>query len=525
MNLTLSCRAAVCGMMVIMAIAGIEGCRPAPQSTPAAAPSPAPAATAPMALAPLRLLAPDEWSPLPPRMLGYNTNAPATAAGLPRAPWDHPKLVQAMNQLQPGALRFPGGTLSQYHNWQSEHLELPHPFGQRVTPQALAVHGNQAGFLELCRQVGASPVFTMNLLQENRPDPLAWVASLTGSDGVPAVKHWELGNEVPEVLFYKKQYAGAIKTVEDYIAAARPVGQEMLQRYPGIAVAVTAAAPIHFQQIHVPDEKPNHRQWNHALGQDRSFYNAVVHHEYLHPWLQFQAKLGWTVHRRAQWMFALGDSWPAFMAEYHRQDFGDLPLWLTEVGIVTWEKPGDDSPGETWYGRLAEFNFIVSILAQRGPVTMICKHMAAVPRAWMPIQVRTGGGQLNEARITYPTGKMFTHLGQAVYGGGQIATWRVDAGEFPGALRFKDRQYPVLKAVAIRRDDSTTLILINRGEAPLTMALPQGTWSGASFHAALDARDAQVNEQAIDLSPGQALTVQPYSFTMIQQDATRGTSP
>ena len=230
----------------------------------------------------LRIESPTQWQELPPYFFGLDTNIPATA-GLhaDAAPWDDAKMVAAMKELSIGMLRYPGG-LSPFYNWRTQHQEAPHPFGRKLQDWMLKVHGNQAGFLDLCKQLDIRPVFVFNILQGDPADQREWVDSLVGEDGRPVVTHWELGNEVPDAAIFKKdRYKGPIQTPQDYIAASKAISEPLLKRWPDLRIAIVGAPPVHIPQLHVPkNEKPETREWNEALGADRSYYNAVVQHFY-----------------------------------------------------------------------------------------------------------------------------------------------------------------------------------------------------------------------------------------------------
>ncbi len=464
------------------------------------------------------------WHTMPRYLFGLDTNIPATA-GLhaDEAPWDDPRMVEAFRQVRIDTLRYPGG-LAPFYNWRTEHQEPPHPFGRKMQDWMLKVRGNQAGFLDLCQQLDMRPVFVFNLLQGDPADQRQWVDSLVGDDGQPAVTHWELGNEVPDAGIFKKgKYKGPIQTPEDYVKAAKAIGQPLLARWPDLRIAIVGAPPVHLPQIHVPDqEKPETRHWNEVLGADRSYYNAVVQHFYMPPWLNFQEQVNWDHKQRAQWLFALGDAYPRWVTDYHREYYGDLPLWLTEVGMVNWELPWGEPRKEAemaWWSRLCEINYLIALVAHDGPIEMVMKHNAVAPRPHMPIHAVPEDGKLKEANVIFPIGTMIGHIGEATKGGGRIANIRVPGtSEFDGFLRAEGQKFPTVRLVATQTDTGTHLMVVNRGDHAQSVPLPAGSWSGHVYHAPLQALDDAVKTEQRRVADGQVLEMPAYSFVYLKRD-------
>lgn len=114
-------------------------------------------------------------------------------------------VLEGGRQLRPALLRYPGGSHSDLYRWRdgigdrSQRRENEHFFSRRM--QRIEM-GTQE-FLELCEQLGAEPLFTVNVVTGSADEAADWVrwvntgeprSRLTGRP-LPKARYWEVGNE------------------------------------------------------------------------------------------------------------------------------------------------------------------------------------------------------------------------------------------------------------------------------------------------------------------------------------------
>lgn len=114
-------------------------------------------------------------------------------------------VLEAARQLRPTLLRYPGGSHSDLYRWRdgigdrSRRPENEHFFSRRMQRVDM---GTQE-FLELCEELGAEPVFTVNVVTGSADEAADWVrwvnmreqrSRLTGRP-LPKARYWEIGNE------------------------------------------------------------------------------------------------------------------------------------------------------------------------------------------------------------------------------------------------------------------------------------------------------------------------------------------
>lgn len=114
----------------------------------------------------------------------------------PNARRNRPEVVAALKKLRLTTLRFPGGIMADYYNWRDGvgmYADRP----KRPNPMDGTLYENNFGtdeFLDLCRQIGAQPVITLNAGTGTLEMALNWQTYLRASG--MRVRYFEVGNEI-----------------------------------------------------------------------------------------------------------------------------------------------------------------------------------------------------------------------------------------------------------------------------------------------------------------------------------------
>ena len=180
----------------------------------------------------VRVQADQPGASLNPFLYGNNVIATGGAAGpalrdAETGEW-RAKVVDAVRDLAPTILRFPGGAKSESYQWQQGVGEQP-----REPDYAFGTDE----WMQLCDRVGAQPMITANWLTGSPQQAARWVdycngpatsryGKLRAKNGHPepyGVKYWELGNEpthtaqVRDYALTLDAYAQAMKRVDPTI--------------------------------------------------------------------------------------------------------------------------------------------------------------------------------------------------------------------------------------------------------------------------------------------------------------------
>jgi len=199
---------------------------------------------------------------LPPAFYGFNVNLLNSGTS-----WRNSQLLRAAQDLCPGNLRYPGGTLANYWNWRAgaplQHPGAPkwskgEPIPYRLEELKLAVDAT-----------GAQPILVVNMLTSTIEEQLAMLRR--ARDLGLAVRYVELGNE-----FYlsEESYIKRFPTAEDYGAEATRWIDLIRMEFPKARIAAVGA-------YETARQAERRASWNGRMLKTLRGADAVVLHVYV----------------------------------------------------------------------------------------------------------------------------------------------------------------------------------------------------------------------------------------------------
>jgi hypothetical protein len=245
-------------------------------------------------------------------------------------PFSSPEVISAIKAFQGGTLRYPGGTIANYWQWQTGSVDQPPSTsgGGKSEPGFVRSYGFTLVTLhQVLEESNAVPIFDLNVLTSNLPDQLQMLYRAR-SLGIP-VRYVELGNE-----FYlsNSNYLSVFPTAASYAELVARWAPRVRAAFPGVEVAAVGS---------LPQTTPRERTWNQALLSIAGPYiDAVTLHDYPVPPLRHpstsevlaSAVLSW---KKAQRVIA------TIPARYH--------IWVTEFNLSKRGLDQGNPPlGETW---------------------------------------------------------------------------------------------------------------------------------------------------------------------------------
>jgi len=141
-----------------------------------------------------------------------------------------PGFLELADRLSPTALRYPGGTNSDFYDWRAG----VGPLSQRRTSKTLEgnlerVTMGTDEFLAFCKRWRSEPLITVNLATGKPQDAADWVRYVNKrTSDLPKVKYWEIGNE---------------PYLEAYFPEAKVTPQDYVQRATAFIAAMRAVDP------------------------------------------------------------------------------------------------------------------------------------------------------------------------------------------------------------------------------------------------------------------------------------------
>ena len=208
---------------------------------------------------PLTVTAPVNGSNLDYFGVGQNFAAPGVIAAL----WD----------LRGGTIRYPGGAISNYWDWQNGSVNQPAitTGTGKIKPGRVQNYGfTLRTLLGIVRETGDTPVFDLNLLSSTLPVQLQMLHTAQ-SLGIP-VRYVELGNE-----FYLNfsTYLKAFPTASSYARTVAKWAPAIRAAFPNAEIAAVGS---------LPQDTARERSWNHTLlSVAGAEINAVTLHDYSGP--------------------------------------------------------------------------------------------------------------------------------------------------------------------------------------------------------------------------------------------------
>lgn len=265
----------------------------APATTPYTGPTAEPASlTPPAGVQTLHLIDTGQPRLLPNNILG------ASVESLIEHILDDPQKIAAIQQTAPGVIRFPGGSQSNYYNWQTGLLDFnPMPnsssyykFWAGVAPKIArafptGIHMEQ--YQPFATQIGADVILVPNLETSSVSQQTAWFTQLAADHSLPG--NIELGNEFyiamandPNVIRKWTDEPTSLAVMKQYEDALRPIlGQ-------GAKFAIQSAGS-HFYIL--PNTSSSFQQrlltWDNSLA-PADWFQAVTVHLYPDPGLMIK---------------------------------------------------------------------------------------------------------------------------------------------------------------------------------------------------------------------------------------------
>jgi len=370
-----------------------------------------------------------------------------------------PELAQRLNTLAPTVIRFPGGTFADTYHWQ----QALGPLARRGLIENTLTHTFERAdfgtveFLSLCRQTGAQPLITLNVVTATPAEASDWlrttnVERLVAPDGtlLPRVLYWEIGNEPyltggrPDLALTPAVYAARANA---FITALRQVDPNVQLGVPLLGHALSQIVPEpqrHFNETVLA-----------ALAQPPDFY--AVHNAYL------PAYFSGLPPREEVYYQVLASPWlvkrdlDALHAQISAR-FPDQPVRfvLSEYNaLYTLDKPDTDSLSTDFTSALYVADLVLS-LAQRDDVLMA--------NYWSLLDNYVFGALDGEGRPrpAYPVLSAFSGLFQGRILPTTVAGPTFDAPAAQDSLFSGAGGLPLITALALQTQEATRIILINK---------------------------------------------------------------
>ncbi|MEW8521858.1 MAG: hypothetical protein AB2552_02280 [Candidatus Thiodiazotropha endolucinida] len=311
----------------------------------------------------------------------------------------NPKLVSLIRLFKPNSLRYPGGTPSNYFNWEHEILDefaIDKYANKHIVKLKNRLKKENSGkqprinldsYSELIKQNDLRPFVVLNMFE---PNEKIISAIDKVKKGLNKTIYWELGNEV----FYKKhtnriltsgnkwskyQYIKKVQTITQYIK--KNYSQDLV----GISISDTAKWRNPVKKT-TYSEVSYRNEWDYTLKKVSNMVDAVIIHPYIYSQedtinnlkeLNCINKQDDHVFYKTLWNISNITYLPKVYISRINKIFGDKPIWLTEIGLYEdWsESPVSDKKLKHDWNRVIDMTSLyISWLQQYPTVQTLLAH-------------------------------------------------------------------------------------------------------------------------------------------------------
>lgn len=371
-------------------------------------------------------------------------------------PYGKTSVMDAVTSLSPGTIRYPGGAISNYWEWQTGSVNQPAATQQKQSGGTEAVPARQRtyGFtLSTLRQLtgatGAIPIFDLNVMTSTLPDQLQMLRT-AAQMGIP-VRYVELGNE-----FYLpiSNYLQAFPTATSYANLVASWAPAIRAAFPKAQIAAVASALT---------ATARERRWNSTvLSIAGSDINAVTLHDY--PVARTSAK---TLPSPASLLAGASLEWRPVESIINSLP-SQLSVWLTEYNLSIGDcSLGSPALGTTWEHALYVAELDMQELAS--PRVTLTDYWDLFGHA------RTAQFTATTPPVATPTGSASQLIDQAMKGATAITGLMIANDP---VLDGSARSVTGVEVTAAPGGDR--LIFVNLGSTPATVPTGELIHAGAS---------------------------------------------
>jgi hypothetical protein len=396
------------------------------------------------------------------------------------------QVPQQLAAIEPGTLRWPGGTGANYFQWRKGYPQPPS--GQTCSDHECETDGFQFTLADLAaayKASGAIPIFDLNIMTSTLTQQIDMLRAAKNTYKLP-VKYVELGNEL---YLPNSDYVTKFPTAQDYGKAVAADVKALHKAFPGAIVAAVGSAD---------NRTARESGWNagmlsEATGAGRP--NVITLHD--HP--QYNKSL---TASGLPALFTLPYTSAANLAKVSKT-FGSTPTWITEYGLSLSFSKGN--PAQYTYANALWESEAAILIAQDVRDATLVNYWAAFGPAVSYTYTASG--------LT-PNGLAMTWLDQAAHGA-RSETPLV----FGGAPQLGSSGDSALVGESFGGLRSRAEIVINLSGTAITVktdaAIPSGTKfkqvTGSPVKRASTASELTVKDGVT----GRSITLAPYSITVV----------
>jgi hypothetical protein len=434
--------------------------------------------------------------------VGFNLNS------LTKPTWQNSSFLDSVKALHPQLIRYPGGTESQYFDWQAGGIISQNFWtsGQLFNHGYLStvpqVPHTLTQLLYLYQQSGIKPVFCLNMLTKSLSDQLLMLKT-ADSLGIP-IEFIELGNEL---YFTDQDFVNKYPQPVDYVLDIKNNWIPALDSlYPNALISVIGSysGSLDLNNNPVPARIST---WNDTLLARNPGGNAFTFHYYIPPNTTTFLNPNIT-----QALAAPFRHWPTFKANTINLINNGMECWITEYNLSDGNL-NNYAIASSWAHGLYTASFF-SLMLEEPKISMLLNHQITGSPAFASLASYTLFGDTISNRMTAEGNAM--RLIHKAIGGNQSAT-KLQFSLNP-MITVGPTNYPSLIGWKFENGSNKEFIFLNLSGTTFQLDLASLQNASLSYEQITAANPLQLNLTTQNLSVikgsfTNTLSVAPYSLT------------
>ncbi len=385
-------------------------------------------------------------------LYAFNTQLVSEILGKNGFGYDSPEFAGVLYDLNPGAVRFPGGTVANAYQWRVDSFEPPTGTLTKWAKQRLTnfrERGLEYGldaFIDLSRKLSFKPVYVVNIFDNTPSDAVEMLRYIRSRGG--DIPFLELGNE----SYWDRRSANNVKA---YIQFARPIAEAIREYDSSIRIGVNIG-PF--------NRRGNYEEiWNAPISRDKDWYDAIIHHEYTGG----QGIAEDAAYGADELNIIFADKELAESLEKTRKTHPIMPIWLTEWNIGSQYR---DKLGQSMAHLLSQISVFAFMMQHHDDFEIGGLHQI-VGNGW-GTYVSGENGEL----IKQPSYYMWRFIGRMMNQADSYVPVVING------QRYLDENLPLYLTIGYGNGNSLkSLVFVNRNKRRVILDLKDIAGSGKTF--------------------------------------------
>jgi len=389
---------------------------------------------------------------VPPKV-GYMLNY------LTKPEWSNQSFLDSIRKLNPSLIRYPGGTESQYFDWQtgrsisSNNWTNGSLFNHSYIGTVPHVSYELNDLLYFYQITNVKPIFCLNLLTKSLSDQILMLQT-ANSLGIP-VEYIELGNEL---YFADQDFINKYPNPIDYVLDMKDNWIPQLSAlFPNAKIAVIGSYDglIDLNGNVVPSRISS---WNSTLYAQNLPSNAITFHYYIPPNTTILSNPNAT-----QALAAPFKHWPTLQLNTVAGVTNGMECWITEYNLNDGNQTNYAIASSWTHGLYTASLF--SLMLEEEKIKMLLNHQIAGSPAFASLASYTPFGDTITNRLT-AEGNAMRILHKAIKGKSQAKKLQFSSNPI---ISVQTTNYPSLLGWIFESTQEKSLYILNLSNTSFTL--------------------------------------------------------